>query len=94
MLKTAAPPQTRSFLFSNPLLSKTSAAVPPTQLEFRPGSRIKPRLPGRFLRLIMSRAVLQDRAGAIFSFLGYNLKVMNLDELTHKLHALVESKGW
>ena len=42
----------------------------------------------------MSRAVLQDRAGAIFSFLGYNLKVMNLDELTHKMHALVESKGW
>lgn len=94
MLKTAAPPQTRSFLFSNPRLSKITAAIPQNQLDFSPGSRVKPRLPGRFLQPGMSRAALQDRAGAIFSFLGYNLKVMNLDELTHKMHALVESKGW
>jgi len=26
--------------------------------------------------------------------LRYNLKVMNLEELTQKMHALVESKGW
>lgn len=34
------------------------------------------------------------RAGVILAFLKYNYLIMNLDELTTKMHALVESKGW